>query len=321
MRYFAGGDLYKNLETITELELVTCIKQIAAVLVKLHGMDPPIYHNDVKPDNIMLHKDGGIIEAYLVDYGLATETYPSVHGTKGYIDHVLHKADEGSVLLEHDTYGICIILKEYITYLDFMNLRMTNLTEPWFRTTNFNRKLLNVTDKYVEMCKNIEDKYVEMCKNIEDTAIYDGIYDCLSYLDDYLDTITKFEVITKLLYIYSIRGSCGYLKNSDVEGLNIMEHWDELLTVFEKYRSRCGLHKLRHNFAIALMINKFNLDSEKITAWKTGTVKDTNTLIDNYESVNASFENMWWLTGSQEKQLENNNKSLRLLKRLISRLE
>ncbi len=60
--YLAGG------ETMTEERAAFYTAKLAAILEKLHRASPPIVHRDVKPENVILSKEG---ELFLVDFGAA----------------------------------------------------------------------------------------------------------------------------------------------------------------------------------------------------------------------------------------------------------
>ncbi|MEW6040983.1 MAG: serine/threonine-protein kinase [Elusimicrobiota bacterium] len=68
-------------------KVVEWSKQVLQVLDYLHSQNPPIVYRDIKPGNIMLHKDGRIM---LIDFGIArsisqdSQTKKTVIGTSGY---------------------------------------------------------------------------------------------------------------------------------------------------------------------------------------------------------------------------------------------
>jgi serine/threonine-protein kinase len=52
--------------------------EIASILQYLHGLDPPIVHRDLTPDNIVLKEDGTIA---VIDFGAANEYVGNATGT------------------------------------------------------------------------------------------------------------------------------------------------------------------------------------------------------------------------------------------------
>ena len=67
LREYVSGEPLS--ETVRERELgqeeiVGICEQLADILIFLHGMDPPIIHRDVKPENVIIDGDGKV---YLID--------------------------------------------------------------------------------------------------------------------------------------------------------------------------------------------------------------------------------------------------------------
>lgn len=88
MEYIRGKSLEAYLKEENSLslsEILTITKTVLKILEYLHSQKPPIYYGDLKPDNLMLDKNGKI---YLVDFGSAMYSYSTARkntkGTRGY---------------------------------------------------------------------------------------------------------------------------------------------------------------------------------------------------------------------------------------------
>ena len=71
MDYVEGRDLQCFLDdgfVFREKELVRWMKQLCTVLEYLHNQQPPIYHSDIKPGNIMITADGDVC---LIDFNIS----------------------------------------------------------------------------------------------------------------------------------------------------------------------------------------------------------------------------------------------------------
>ena len=71
-----------------ERDVIDIARQILRILEYLHGLEPPVIHCDIKPQNILRQPDGTL---YLVDFGAVQETYRTTIargtfvGTLGYM--------------------------------------------------------------------------------------------------------------------------------------------------------------------------------------------------------------------------------------------
>ena len=80
--YIEGVDLKKMTENgayFSQEELIKWLRQLCSVLKYLGNCSPPVVHSDIKPDNIMIDKDGNVC---LIDFNIAggaglTEDYAS----------------------------------------------------------------------------------------------------------------------------------------------------------------------------------------------------------------------------------------------------
>ncbi|MDJ0742889.1 MAG: serine/threonine-protein kinase [Xenococcaceae cyanobacterium MO_167.B27] len=86
--YIKGQNLnQKNYFTLKQIKLIT--KNILEILVYLQQQKPPILHQDIKPENILIDE---FDKVYLIDFGLANRfnvidenTISSIPGTPGFI--------------------------------------------------------------------------------------------------------------------------------------------------------------------------------------------------------------------------------------------
>jgi len=81
--------------------------QILQILVYLHSLTPAVIHRDIKPQNIILQKNG---QVFLVDFGAVQDTYhntvtggSTVVGTYGYM---APEQFRGQAVLSTDLYGL-----------------------------------------------------------------------------------------------------------------------------------------------------------------------------------------------------------------------
>jgi serine/threonine protein kinase len=88
--YIPGSSVQELLEKgkrFTEKEVRLIAKEILAILVYLHQLNPPVLHRDIKPSNLILGEDDRI---YLVDFGAVqaqaavTGVTFTIVGTSGY---------------------------------------------------------------------------------------------------------------------------------------------------------------------------------------------------------------------------------------------
>lgn len=71
MDYIAGEELWERVQRqgkLSETELLDLLKGVFDALEYLHSLQPPIFHRDIKPQNIRITPEG---RAFLVDFGVA----------------------------------------------------------------------------------------------------------------------------------------------------------------------------------------------------------------------------------------------------------
>lgn len=81
MEYVAGNSLahlwQHHTETFLPVEtVVEVIRQVCSGLAVAHAEKPPIIHRDIKPGNILIGYEGGVLRARISDFGLAKRVNP-----------------------------------------------------------------------------------------------------------------------------------------------------------------------------------------------------------------------------------------------------
>lgn len=74
-----GRSLDQELSTtrLDERAVLGIVREVAAILVYLHGLTPPVVHRDLKPSNLMRRRDGSLV---LVDFGAVRDTLAGTLG-------------------------------------------------------------------------------------------------------------------------------------------------------------------------------------------------------------------------------------------------
>jgi serine/threonine protein kinase len=132
MDYINGSNLSKisigfDDDAVINKFMQTIFYQIARVVDMMHSMDPPLYHCDIKPTNIMVDDQNN---AYLIDFGISTtdkeQSTKSWWGTNYYtpiqyiiyenskVTDVLFRYDYNEPLYDHDIYSIMVSIVEML---------------------------------------------------------------------------------------------------------------------------------------------------------------------------------------------------------------
>ena len=111
------ADLVAAGKRFSETEIKRIAKAILEVLQYLHGLNPPIIHRDIKPQNSIQGRDGQI---YLVDFGAVQTAYreatafgSTVVGTYGYM---APEQFRGQAYPTTDLYGLGTTLLHLLTH-------------------------------------------------------------------------------------------------------------------------------------------------------------------------------------------------------------
>ncbi|ORY46634.1 kinase-like protein [Rhizoclosmatium globosum] len=105
----------KNVPTLQER--IKWLLDISCAYEYLHSCNPPVYHRDLKPDNILLDEHG---KAVLTDFGLSTVQSMSSRQRKPRVGHYLYAPPESLVLdyvvtSAYDVYSFGMTAYEVLT--------------------------------------------------------------------------------------------------------------------------------------------------------------------------------------------------------------
>ncbi len=121
MEYIDGTDLRKVLtgsKKIKPTRAAEIAMDIAKALDYAHGQNPPVYHRDVKPENILFRDKEGRSPAILTDFGIATQGGTMGTG-KALIGTALYSCPDGArgypVGPSYDIYSLGVVFYEMLT--------------------------------------------------------------------------------------------------------------------------------------------------------------------------------------------------------------
>ena len=103
---------------LSQDESVRILKQICIGLETLHGLNPPVIHNDIKPANVMLRSSG---DAVLIDFDISREVKSQSYskntqafGSLGYTSPE-HHGNFGQTTPASDVYSLGLVLHDMLT--------------------------------------------------------------------------------------------------------------------------------------------------------------------------------------------------------------
>lgn len=76
--YCKNGNLSKKKGDFTDKDTWELLRDVASGLAYLHKQDPPIIHQDIKPENILINDDGSYM---LTDFGVSAHAKATMHRT------------------------------------------------------------------------------------------------------------------------------------------------------------------------------------------------------------------------------------------------
>ncbi len=105
LEYINGPDLRQYVKENGALSQIQALEwgiKIAEILFYLHNQDPPVFHRDLTPDNIVLAKE----EIFLIDFGAANQFVGAATGTiVGKQAYIPPEQLRGKTVLQSDLYA------------------------------------------------------------------------------------------------------------------------------------------------------------------------------------------------------------------------
>ncbi len=142
-------------ERFSETEVERIAAEVLEVLQYLHGLNPPIIHRDIKPQNIIRSEDGRI---YLVDFGAVQTAYreatafgSTVVGTYGYM---APEQFRGQAYPTTDLYGLGATLLNLLTHQNPGDLPQKRLKIDF-------RPIVTVSEQFAEWLDGLLEPLLE----------------------------------------------------------------------------------------------------------------------------------------------------------------
>lgn len=130
LEYIPGKDLRQLVTNCGAQQLDTVMhwaREVANIMIYLHGIDPPIVHRDLTPDNLVLRNDGTIT---LIDFGAANHFIGTATGTMvGKQSYMAPEQLRGKAHLRSDIYSFGATLYFLLTGKDPEPLTQSQVKE------------------------------------------------------------------------------------------------------------------------------------------------------------------------------------------------
>lgn len=153
------AELVKNGWRSKEAGVRNIAVQVLKILIYLQKLTPPVFHRDLKPQNLIGGKDGKV---YLVDFGAVQNTYRStfsygstVVGTFGYM---APEQFQGQALPATDLYGLGATLLFLLTHRSPADLPTDRLKISFRKRVQISEQFADWLEKMLE--PDAEDRFV-----------------------------------------------------------------------------------------------------------------------------------------------------------------
>lgn len=119
--YCKNGSIMKDVGKFTEKDAWRLFRDVASGLAWLHGMNPPVIHQDIKPDNIMIGENGDFM---ITDFGVSThlkstlrKSLSSAFSSAGTIAYMAPErfGKDNTPIMANDVYSLGATVFEMLT--------------------------------------------------------------------------------------------------------------------------------------------------------------------------------------------------------------
>jgi formylglycine-generating enzyme required for sulfatase activity len=118
--YCPSGSIFSKIGNMTEAELAKFMLQAASAIAYLHSQEPPIIHQDIKPDNFLIDNQGNYL---LSDFGISSKIRRTLTrsmgaqgstGTMAYMPPEKFSADK-QIIKAGDIFSLGVTMYELLT--------------------------------------------------------------------------------------------------------------------------------------------------------------------------------------------------------------
>lgn len=119
--YCKNGSIMKDVGKFTEKDAWRLLRDVASGLAWLHAMNPPVIHQDIKPDNIMIGENGDFM---ITDFGVSThlkstlrKSLSSAFSSAGTIAYMAPErfGKDNTPIMANDVYSLGATVFEMLT--------------------------------------------------------------------------------------------------------------------------------------------------------------------------------------------------------------
>lgn len=249
--YCKDGSILKMVGKFSEHDAWRLIRDVASGLAWLHGMNPPVIHQDIKPDNVMVGDNGDFM---ITDFGVSThlrsalrKSLSSAFTSAGTIAYMAPErfGKENTPIMANDIYSLGVMAFEMLSgdtpFGDNGGLIQKKGAEIPELSGNYSDQL----KKVIRKCLSADPwnrPTAEQLEEYANTGLSGGI---IKFADEQSVWEKHRKLFILLFFVLAVAGAvCGYFYkvNADrkaelAKEIKIKCHNDSLLLVISKLSS------------------------------------------------------------------------------------